>query len=165
MPLSCLRASMIGIKDGHTSCPGCGPEVSEELVLINGHLGTATNSKGGPWQERAVPHTPKCCLLAATLCPEWTRHGLRNKMASFFRMIECNCLSKLVGCALSYFITAVSSVLSVMIMLCNARKSTDLAAKFVLLTVTFTVIQGVFILPHISTLFTISHYFAMQNYT
>lgn len=164
MPLSCLRASMIGIKDGHSCCPGCGPEVSEELVLINGHPDTAANNKWSPWQERAVPHTTKCCLLAATLCPEWTRHGLRNKMASFFRMIECNCLSKLAGCAPSYFITEVSSVLSVMIMLCNARKSTYLAAKFVLLTVTFTVVQEVFILPHISTLFTINHSFAMQNY-
>lgn len=113
----------------------------------------ATNNKGNPWQERA--HTTKCFLLAAKLCPEWTSHGLRNKMASFFRMIECNCLSKLVGCAIGYFITAVSSVLRVMIMLCNARKSTELAAKFVLLTVTFTVIQEVFILPHISTLFAI----------
>lgn len=143
---------MIDIKDEHTSCPGCGPEVSEELVLINGHPDTAANDKGSPWQERAVPHTTQCCLLAAMLCPEWTRHGLRNRMASFFRMIECNCLSKLVGCAFRYFITAVSSVLSVLIMLYNARKNTELAAKFVLLTVTFTVIQEVFILPHINTL-------------
>lgn len=117
------------------------------------HPDIAANNKGIPWQERA--HTTKCLLLAAMLCPEWTSHGLRNKMAAFIRMIECNCLSKLVGCAFSYFITAVSSVLCVMVVLCNARKSTELTAKFVLLTVTFTVIQEVFILPRISTLFTI----------
>lgn len=93
----------------------------------------------------------KCCLL----CPECTRHGLRNKMASFFRMIECNCLSKLVGCAFSYFLAVMSSVLHVTIMLCKDRRSTELAARFVLPTVTFTVMQEVFILPHISTLFTI----------
>lgn len=155
MPLKCLRDSRIGIKDGHTSCPGCGPEISEKLVVCQWPVGTAANKEGIPWQERAVPHTTECHLLAATLCPEWTRQGLRKKMASFFRIIECNCLSKLVGCPFSYFIAAVSSVLRVMIMLYNARKSTELAVKFVLLTVTFTVIQEVFVLPHISTLFTI----------
>lgn len=146
---------MTGIKDGHTSCPGCGPKVSEELVLICGHLDTAANNEGSPWQEGAVPHTTKCHWLAARLCPECTRQGLRKKMTSFSRMIECNCLSKLVGCAFSYFTAVVSSVLSAMIMLYNARKSTELAAKFIFLTVTFMVIQEVFVLPHISTSFTI----------